>query len=247
MITKQGFVRRAVCGGLLGLVVMVALAEAEDIAVKIRNFNFAPQRVSVEAVATVTGTNAGDIPHTIASTTKAFRSKALDTEYDTGVICDTQKQAERLAMLLDGNERTAIATVNAEERDPSACAVETVAFVRGASLARGEQSRHVCCGRDPGRRRRPRERLPKHRAGRPFHAGQDRRAQRVGVGWSMTNGESRCQVSQRWRDTCSTIDPAQPTNSSFSYLMKAATCFRDASARIRRRSRTQSFAKARRT
>ena len=38
-------------------------------------------------------------------------------------------------MLLDDNERTAIGVVNAEERNPSACAVETVAFVRGASLA----------------------------------------------------------------------------------------------------------------
>ena len=62
-------------------------------------------------------------------------ARAHDIEYDTGPICDTQKQAERLAILLDGNEHTAIAMVNAEERDPSACALETVAFVRGASLA----------------------------------------------------------------------------------------------------------------
>jgi hypothetical protein len=77
----------------------------------------------------------GDSPHAFALTTKAFKSNPLDTEYDIGVICDTQKQAERLAMLLDGNEHTAIAMVNAEERNPSACAVETVAFVRGASFA----------------------------------------------------------------------------------------------------------------
>jgi hypothetical protein len=64
-----------------------------------------------------------------------FPARAYDIEYDTGTICDTQKQAERLAMLLDDNERTAIGMVNAEERNPSACAVETVAFVRGASLA----------------------------------------------------------------------------------------------------------------
>jgi hypothetical protein len=63
-----------------------------------------------------------------------FPARAHDIEYDTGAICDTQKQAERLAMLLDGNEHTAVAMVNAEERNPSACAVETVAFVRGASL-----------------------------------------------------------------------------------------------------------------
>ena len=62
-------------------------------------------------------------------------ARAHDIEYDTGAICHTQKQAERLAMLLDGNEHTAIAMLNGEERDPSACAVETVAFVRGASVA----------------------------------------------------------------------------------------------------------------
>jgi plastocyanin len=139
MILKQGFVRSAVSGGLLsllaGVAVMAAPAGAEDTAVKIKNFNFAPQRFAVKAGTAVTWTNADDIPHAVGSTTKAFRSKALDTEYDTGVICDTQKQAERLAMLLDGDEHTAVAMVNAEERDPSACAVETVAFVRGASLA----------------------------------------------------------------------------------------------------------------
>jgi plastocyanin len=139
MIMKQGFVRGALSGGLLGLLagvaVMTAPARLEDIAVKIKSFNFAPQRVTVKAGTTATWANAGDIPHAVALTTKAFRSKTLDTEYDTGVICDPQKHAERLAMLLDGNERTAIATVNAEEHDPSACAVETVAFVRGASIA----------------------------------------------------------------------------------------------------------------
>ena len=63
-----------------------------------------------------------------------FPARAHDIEYDTGSICDTQHQAERLAMLLDGNEH-AIAIVNAEEGNPRACAVETVAFVRGAILS----------------------------------------------------------------------------------------------------------------
>jgi plastocyanin len=138
MIMKQGFVRGAVSGSLLGLLAGVAVMTAqtglEDIAMKIKNFDFAPQHATVKAGTTATGTNAGG-PHTIASTTKPFRSKVLDTEYDTGVICDTQKQAERLAMLLEDNERAVIATVNAEARDPSACAVQTVAFVRGARLA----------------------------------------------------------------------------------------------------------------
>ncbi len=62
-----------------------------------------------------------------------FPARAHDIEYDTGAVCDTQSQAQRLAILLD--DEHAIAMVNAEEGNPSACAVETVAFVRGASLA----------------------------------------------------------------------------------------------------------------
>jgi len=62
-----------------------------------------------------------------------FPARAHDIEYDTGAICDTQNQAQRLATLLDDGQH-AIAMVNAEEGNPSACAVETVAFVRGANL-----------------------------------------------------------------------------------------------------------------
>jgi plastocyanin len=141
---KQDFVRSAVFGGLSGLLaggaVMAAPAWAEDMAAKIKNLTCASQCITVNAGTTVTWTNMDDIPHAVTSTTKALNSKTLDTEYDTGVICDTQKQAERLAMLLDGNEHTAIAMVNAEEHDPRACAVETVAFVRGASLATARSS-----------------------------------------------------------------------------------------------------------
>jgi hypothetical protein len=140
MITKRSFVRGAVSGDLLsllaGFAVLAALAGAEDMAAKIRNFNSAPQRITAKVETTATWSSADDIAHADASIVDGFRLKALDTEYDTGAICDTQKAAERLAMLLDGNEATAaIAMVNAEERDPSACGVETVAFVRGASLA----------------------------------------------------------------------------------------------------------------
>jgi plastocyanin len=84
MIIKQDFVRSAVLGGLLGLLAGVAVvaapAGAEDMAVKIDNFTFAPQRVTVKAGSTVTWTNHDDIPHALASTTKAFKSKALDTD-----------------------------------------------------------------------------------------------------------------------------------------------------------------------
>ena len=54
--------------------------QAADTQVKIDNFTFAPQRITVKAGATVTWINDDDIPHTVASSTKLFKSKALDTE-----------------------------------------------------------------------------------------------------------------------------------------------------------------------
>ncbi len=55
-------------------------ARAADLEVKIDNFTFTPQRLTVKAGTTVTWTNEDDIPHTVASSTKAFKSKALDTD-----------------------------------------------------------------------------------------------------------------------------------------------------------------------
>ena len=47
----------------------------------VRNLpTFAPQRVTVKAGTTVTWINEDDIPHTVASSTKTFKSKALDTD-----------------------------------------------------------------------------------------------------------------------------------------------------------------------
>ena len=47
--------------------------------VKIDNFSFGPQTLTVPVGTTVTWTNRDDIPHTIASVKRAFKSKALDT------------------------------------------------------------------------------------------------------------------------------------------------------------------------
>ena len=55
-------------------------AHAADTKVKIDNFSFAPERVTVKAGTTVTWINEDDIPHTVAATGKQFRSKALDTD-----------------------------------------------------------------------------------------------------------------------------------------------------------------------
>jgi amicyanin len=80
---KMDLVRSAALGTILGLLtgvaVMAAPAGTEDAAAKIENFAFVPQRLTVKAGTTVTWTNTDDIPHTVASTTKAFKSKALDT------------------------------------------------------------------------------------------------------------------------------------------------------------------------
>ena len=60
---------------------------------------------------------------------------AQELQVGTGPICDTQKQTERLVALLDGGAETAIKVVNAEEKDPTACVVATVAYLRGPQLA----------------------------------------------------------------------------------------------------------------
>ena len=49
-------------------------------AVKIDNFVFGPQTLTVPVGTTVTWTNADDIPHTSVSTDGVFKSKVLDTD-----------------------------------------------------------------------------------------------------------------------------------------------------------------------
>jgi plastocyanin len=58
---------------------MSAAARAADMEVKIDNFTFGPQKLTVKAGTTVTWINEDDIPHTVVSTGH-FRSKALDTD-----------------------------------------------------------------------------------------------------------------------------------------------------------------------
>ena len=83
LITRRTLIRLATA-----LAVVLALAtggpttsaQAADNEVKIDNFTFAPQRITVKAGVTVTWINDDDIPHTIASSSKLFKSKALDSE-----------------------------------------------------------------------------------------------------------------------------------------------------------------------
>jgi amicyanin len=48
--------------------------------VHIDNFTFTPQEITITRGATLTWVNDDDIPHAIAASDKAFRSKAMDTE-----------------------------------------------------------------------------------------------------------------------------------------------------------------------
>ena len=63
-----------------------------------------------------------------------FPAGAKDYEYDTTLLCGTQEQVERYVSLFDGDVDNAINEVNAEEHNPNACALGTVAFLRGPKL-----------------------------------------------------------------------------------------------------------------
>jgi plastocyanin len=55
-------------------------SSAANAEVKIDNFSFGPQTVTVPVGATVTWTNRDDIPHTSVSTDGVFKSKVIDTD-----------------------------------------------------------------------------------------------------------------------------------------------------------------------
>ena len=54
--------------------------QAAAVEVKIDNFSFSPATLTVTPGTTVTWTNRDDIPHTVVSDDKIFKSKVLDTD-----------------------------------------------------------------------------------------------------------------------------------------------------------------------
>lgn len=86
--------RRSVCIlGLAGWMAVSAVAmkaagrkmpaaaqQASTAEVKIDNFSFGPSTITVAVGTTVTWVNRDDIPHTVVSDDKVFKSKALDTD-----------------------------------------------------------------------------------------------------------------------------------------------------------------------
>jgi plastocyanin len=84
-------IKKMSIAGLAGsaLVAMVMFAgspsvrantDQPSVEVKIDNFTFGPQTITVPAGTTVTWTNKDDIPHTSVSTEGLFKSKVLDTD-----------------------------------------------------------------------------------------------------------------------------------------------------------------------
>jgi len=66
---------------LAGLTVAPSAQSKRDLMeVSIDNFSFGPTELTVMAGDTVTWTNRDDIPHTVVSTDKVFKSKVLDTD-----------------------------------------------------------------------------------------------------------------------------------------------------------------------
>jgi amicyanin len=67
-------------GGLLACALAPVVAQTTGSAVTIDNFVFGPERLTVKAGTTVTWTNRDDIPHTVASKDRLFKSKVMDTD-----------------------------------------------------------------------------------------------------------------------------------------------------------------------
>jgi plastocyanin len=70
----------ALAGAVTAALILQTFAAAENATATIDNFTFAPERLIVHAGTTVTWRNEDDIPHTVASESRLFKSQALDTD-----------------------------------------------------------------------------------------------------------------------------------------------------------------------
>ena len=61
-------------------------------------------------------------------------ARAQEYEHGTALLCDNQKQVERYVALFKGEEQSTVDAVNTEEKDPTACGLATVSFMRGPDL-----------------------------------------------------------------------------------------------------------------
>ena len=70
-------------------------------------------------------------------------AQAQEVEKGPLLICDTQKQVERLGEIFDGKAPDALQAVNAEENNPNACGAADVAFVPGKVLGTVRSKSHT--------------------------------------------------------------------------------------------------------
>jgi plastocyanin len=81
---KMSIARAALAAGLLGsatgITLGMAFAEPDDAAVKIDNFTFGPNIITVKVGTAVTWTNHDYVPHTVISTMQQFRSPVFFTD-----------------------------------------------------------------------------------------------------------------------------------------------------------------------
>jgi hypothetical protein len=61
-------------------------------------------------------------------------AQAADYEVGTSLVCNTQTEVERFVALFAGDANSTIGAVNAEEHNPTACALINVAYLRGSRI-----------------------------------------------------------------------------------------------------------------
>jgi amicyanin len=69
-----------VAGAALACAIAPSVAQNNVVAATIDNFVFEPAKLTIKAGTTVTWTNRDDIPHTVASKDRLFKSKVMDTD-----------------------------------------------------------------------------------------------------------------------------------------------------------------------
>ena len=88
------------------------------------------------------------------------QARQVEIQIGESLVCDTQEQVQRFAVLFDGDLQRTASAVNEEVKDPTACAVLAIA------RDRSNPHRHVPNHTDPGARCRDARRHPGGTAGR---------------------------------------------------------------------------------
>src|SRR5262249_4237542 len=67
-------------------------------------------------------------------------AQAADVQVGTALLCDTVQQVERFIAFYEGDAETAVKSVNAEVRNPTACALTEIAYLSSPPLATTRKS-----------------------------------------------------------------------------------------------------------